>query len=113
MDWRHNFWKLNQVWDQSAHVQNYFDSWFLVWNFSGIMATIIPVAMVVYLFIEMPIATLWSYVMVSLVGHTNRKRDEVEEKNEKNYKVSPEDNEMKKKEEESQKEDIKNQKSDL
>jgi len=36
------------------------------------------VATIAYLFFEMPIATLWSYVMMALVGHTNRKRDEIE-----------------------------------
>ena len=30
----------------------------------------------VHLFIEMPIATLWSYVMIAVLGHNNRKLDE-------------------------------------
>ena len=42
----------------------------------GIFTATIGVATLVYFFIEMPIATLWSYVMTSLLGDTNRKLDE-------------------------------------
>ncbi len=41
-----------------------------------ILTATVAIATIAYLFIEMPIATLWSFVMVALVGHSNRKRDE-------------------------------------
>ena len=54
----------------------YLDKFRIAWIFMGILTATVAVATIAYLFIEMPIATLWSFVMVSLVGHSNRKRDE-------------------------------------
>ena len=63
----------------------YLDKFRIAWIFMGILTATVAVATIAYLFIEMPIATLWSFVMVSLVGHSNRKRDEpVKEKQPKN-----------------------------
>ena len=42
----------------------------------GIFMATLCVASFVHLFIEMPIATLWSYVMIAVLGHNNRKLDE-------------------------------------
>lgn len=42
----------------------------------GIFMATLCVASFVHLFIEMPIATLWSYVMIAFFGHNNRKLDE-------------------------------------
>ena len=55
----------------------YLDKFRIAWIFMGILTATVAVATIAYLFIEMPIATLWSFVMVALVGHSNRKRDEL------------------------------------
>ena len=64
------------LWAQTLMEPVYVDEFALAWYFMGISTAATAIAAVMYLFYEMPIATLWSYVMVALVGHSNRKRDE-------------------------------------
>jgi len=54
----------------------YIDKFAIAWIFMGNLLAIVAVAVIAYLLFEMPIAVLWSYVMIGLVGHSNRKRDE-------------------------------------
>ena len=63
------------AYQQSLMAQFYADEFSLAWLFMSIVTAVVSVATIAYLFIEMPIATLWSYVMISLVGHNNRKLD--------------------------------------
>ena len=66
------------VWEQTLLEQVYIDELSIAWHFMAISVACVAVAAIAYLFYEMPIATLWSQVMVALVGHSNRKRDENE-----------------------------------
>ena len=68
------------VWEQTLLEQVYIDELSIAWHFMAISVACVAVAAIAYLFYEMPIATLWSHVMVALVGHSNRKRDENENK---------------------------------
>ena len=61
------------AYQQSLMVPLFIDEFSLAWFFMSILTASVAVATIAYLFIEMPIATLWSYVMISLVGHNNRK----------------------------------------
>ena len=40
------------------------DSWSMSWWMMSISLAVLCVSVFIYLFIEMPIATLWSYVMI-------------------------------------------------
>ena len=64
------------LWEQTLMDAVYVDEFALAWYFMAISTAATAIAAIMYLFYEMPIATLWSYVMVALVGHSNRKRDE-------------------------------------
>ena len=66
---------------QSLMAQFYLDEFSIAWLFMSIVAVSVSVATIAYLFIEMPFATLWSYVMLSLVGHNNRKLESTNHKN--------------------------------
>ena len=63
------------VYGENMKEQVYIDEFSLAWLCIAMLTSVIAVSVIPYLMFEMPIATLWSYVMVSLVGHTNRKRD--------------------------------------
>ena len=58
--------------------QVYIDEFSIAWTFLAVSTAIVAVAAIAYLFYGMPIATLWSYAMVALVGQSSRKRDENE-----------------------------------
>ena len=79
------------AYQQSLMAQFYADEFSLAWLFMSIVTAVVSVATIAYLFIEMPIATLWSYAMISLVGHNNRKLDPMNGKKNKaeiSYKVA-------------------------
>ena len=68
------------AYEQSLMEPIYIDAFSLAWLFMSITTATVAVATIAYLFFEMPIATLWSYVMISLVGHNNRKLDHTDGK---------------------------------
>ena len=60
----------------------------MAWLFCSIFTILLIVATFVYIFFEIPVATLWSYVMIAIVGNNNRKL-ETEVKSDK--KIVPEE----------------------
>ena len=68
------------AYEQSLMELMYIDEFSLAWLFMSILTAAVAVATIAYLFIEMPIATLWSYVMISLLGQNKRKVDQTDGK---------------------------------
>ena len=52
------------VWETSLKDSPHIDYFSIAWWMMGVGCATLVVAMIFYLFIEMPIATLWSYVMI-------------------------------------------------
>ena len=54
------------VWETSLKDSPHIDYFAIAWWMMGVGCATLVVAMIFYLFIEMPIATLWSYVMIEM-----------------------------------------------
>ena len=65
--------------EQSLMEPVYLDKFSLAWMFLSVVTASVAVAMITCLFVEMPIAMLWSYCMLYITGHTNRKRDQLDQ----------------------------------
>ena len=54
------------VWETSLKDSPHIDYFAIAWWMMGVGCATLVVAMIFYLFIEMPIATLWSYIMIEM-----------------------------------------------